>query len=348
MTSRADRDAGGDIRSRKLRHIEACLRHDVDYTTRTTGLERYDLPYSALPETDLASVDLSTRFLGRPLRAPLLIGAMTGGAELAARINRNLATAAQQLGVGLMLGSQRIMLARPEVTSSFAVRDLAPDALLIGNLGAAQLNKGYGAAEVLRAVRDVEADALAFHTNPLQEAVQEDGDTDFRGLVGRLGEVIEAVPFPILVKEVGHGLGAGVATRVAEVGAAAVDVAGAGGTSWAKVEQYVRYGAVRHPELAEWGLPTAQALTEIRRALPGFPVIASGGIRTGTEAAKALALGADVVAVARPLLRPATESADAVRAWIENFLWELRVALHCTGCGDLPALRALNLAPPAQ
>ncbi len=334
-----------DATTRKLRHVEVCLHYPVNYSTRTTGLEALELPYAALPETDLNAIDLSTTFLGKPLHAPLLIGAMTGGAALSARINRHLAEAAEALGVGLMLGSQRVMLEHPEAVSSFAVRPYAPTALVVGNLGVAQLNKGYGEAELTRAVTHIGADALALHTNPLQEAFQQGGDADFRGLVGKLADVVPRLPFPVMLKEVGHGLSGRVAGAVREVGFAALDVAGAGGTSWAKVEDFVRYGELRHPDLAEWGIPTAEALRQVRSVLPQMPLVASGGIRTGLEAAKALVLGAQVVAVARPLLEPATESSQAVIAWLEGFLWELRVALHGAGAANLQVLKGLELSP---
>jgi isopentenyl-diphosphate Delta-isomerase len=330
------------IRARKLKHVEACLREDVGFATRTTGFERVDLPYVALPGTSLAAVDLATTFLGRPLCAPVFIEAMTGGAEYSGTINRNLAIAAQRLGIGLMLGSQRVMLADPAARVSFEIRGHAPDVPIIGNLGVAQLNKGYGAAEVVRAIESIHADALAFHTNPLQEAMQ-GGDTDFSGLVGKLRDVVAEVPYPLLLKEVGHGLGGAVAHQVADIGLAALDVAGAGGTSWARVEQYVRHGYVGNPELAEWGIATAEALVEVRAELPDIPIIASGGVRSGVDAAKALAMGADVVGVARPLLRPAMQSADAVTAWLESFLWELRVAMYGSGARDVAAARAIRL-----
>lgn len=333
------------IRARKLKHVDACLHQDVQYQTRTTGLERYDLPYRALPEADLARVDLSTEFLGKRLAAPVLIGAMTGGTENAAKINQNLAVAARELGVGLMLGSQRVMLENPVAEASFAVRRHAPDVLLIGNLGIAQLNKGYGAAEAIRAIRSIEADALAFHTNPLQEAMQAGGDTDFRGLVRKLADVVPAVPYPVLLKEVGHGLSRAVAKEVGDIGLAALDVAGAGGTSWARVEQYVHHGRVRHPELAEWGIPTADALIQVRAELPDLPLVGSGGIRTGVDAAKALALGATVVAVALPLLSPAMQSADAAIRWLDTFIGELQIAMYCTGAPDIPTLRTTPLTP---
>ncbi|MDY6998892.1 MAG: type 2 isopentenyl-diphosphate Delta-isomerase [Actinomycetota bacterium] len=326
------------LQHRKRRHIDVCLTEEVDYQTLSTGFERYRLPYNALTQTDLKNVDLSTEFLGHRLRAPVLIGAMTGGAALSGIINRNLAAAAQQLGIGMMLGSQRVMIDDPATTVSFDVRSVAPDILVVGNIGLAQLEPAL-LPGLAGALAGVGADALAVHTNPLQEAMQHDGDTDFSGSVGRLRAVVDTIGYPVVLKEVGHGIGAAAAAELAGLELAAVDVAGAGGTSWARIEQFVRYGEVRHPELAEWGIPTAQALTEVRHVLPAMPLVASGGIRTGMDAAKALALGAQAVAVARPLLAPAIESVDAVVDWLRRFLDELLVCLHGCGAQDLAALR---------
>ena len=320
-----------ELQTRKRKHLEVCLREPVEYTRLTTGLERYRLRYRALPELALEDVDLSTQFLGKTLKAPFLIGAMTGGEAHGGRINHALAQAAEELGVGMMLGSQRVMLEHPQAQSSFQVREVAPSALLIGNLGLVQLNKGYGLQQLRQAVERVQADALALHINPLQEALQVGGDTDFRGLLHKLRGLLPQVEFPVILKEVGHGLGLEVAKALAPLPFAALDVAGAGGTSWARVEELVHHGRILHPELVEIGIPTAQALVECRSVLPHKALIASGGIRSGTDAAKALALGAQVVAVARPLLEPALEGSEAVVAWIQNFLHELRVALFAIG-----------------
>jgi isopentenyl-diphosphate delta-isomerase len=330
-------DPGG-METRKQRHIDVCLSEAVEYQTVTTGLERYRLPYNALTQTDLGTVDLTTDFLGARLRAPVLIGAMTGGAELSGTINRNLASAAQQLGVGMMLGSQRIMLDNGFAATSFTVRDVAPDALLIGNIGLAQLDE-VTVPDLVKILDAVGANALAVHTNPLQEAMQHEGDTDFSGSIARLRDVAGSIGYPVILKEVGHGIGAAAAAELVDCPIAAVDVAGAGGTSWARVEQYVRYGEIRHPALAEWGIPTAEALLEVQHTLPDVPIVASGGIRTGMDAAKALAMGADAVAVARPLLAPAIESPAAVVDWLQRFIDELRVCLHGCGAANLVALR---------
>ena len=330
-------DPGG-METRKRRHIDVCLSEAVDYQTVTTGLERYRLPYNALTQTDLRSVDLVTDFLGARLRAPVLIGAMTGGAELSGTINRNLAAAAQQLGVGMMLGSQRIMLDNGSASTSFSVRDVAPDVLLIGNIGLAQLNEVM-VPDLVNALDHVGANALAVHTNPLQEAMQHEGDTDFSGSISRLRDLARSIDYPVVLKEVGHGIGAAAAAALVDCPIAAVDVAGAGGTSWARVEQFVRYGEIRYPALAEWGIPTAEALLEVLHTLPDVSVVASGGIRTGMDAAKVLAMGAAAVAVARPLLAPAIESPAAVVDWLRRFIDELLVCLHGCGAANLAALR---------
>jgi len=330
-------DPGG-METRKRRHIDVCLSEAVDYQTVTTGLEHYRLPYNALTQTDLSTVDLAANFLGARLRAPVLIGAMTGGAELSGTINRNLAAAAQELGVGMMLGSQRIMLDNGSASSSFSVRDVAPDVLLIGNIGLAQLDEVV-VPDLVKALDHVGANALAVHTNPLQEAMQHEGDTDFSGSISRLRDIAGSIGYPVILKEVGHGIGAAAAAELVDCPIAAVDVAGAGGTSWARVEQFVRYGEIRHPALAEWGIPTAEALLEVRHTLPDVSIVASGGIRTGMDAAKVLAMGADAVAVARPLLAPAIESPAAVVDWLQRFIAELLVCLHGCGAANLAALR---------
>ena len=214
--------------------------------------------------------------------------------------------------------------------------------MLIGNIGLAQVTDTL-APKLSRALARVGANAVAVHINPLQEAMQSNGDTDFTGSLDRLSRLAQELDYPVLVKEVGHGIGAAAAERLRGMPIAAVDVAGAGGTSWARVEQVVRYGEVRYPAVADWGIPTAQALMEVRRTLPEMPLVASGGVRSGMDAAKALALGADVVAMARPLLAPAIESSSAVVDTLGGFIEELRVCLHCCGAADLAELRRIGV-----
>ncbi len=303
----------------------------MQFSTKTTGFESLPWAYRALPELRLEDVQLETRFLGKTLKAPLLIGAMTGGADLAGTINKNLAIAAQALGLGLMLGSQRVMLEHESARASFSVRQYAPDVLLIGNLGVAQFKKGYDHNQAKKAIELIGADAIAFHTNPLQEALQIGGDTDFMGLIPILKQIVPKVQYPVMLKEVGHGLSGSVAKAVQNVGFAALDVAGAGGTSWAKVEDFAHHGKLLYPDLCEIGIPTLTALEQCHASLPTMPLMASGGIRSGLDIAKALTKGATVCATAMPLLEPATKSPEAVIEVLERMIYELRVALFVAG-----------------
>jgi isopentenyl-diphosphate delta-isomerase len=340
-------DPPNEIQTRKRRHIDVCLHDAVEFASLTTGFENYRLPYNAMTETRLDDIDLSCEFLGARLRAPILIGAMTGGADLSGTINRHLAAAAQKLGLGMMLGSQRIMLNNEDVATSFAVRDVAPDTLLVGNIGIGQVN-AVNMPYLVKALDRVGADALAVHTNPLQEAVQPSGDNDFSQSVSRLRELVAALDYPVMLKEVGHGIGGAAAAAVRDIPLAAIDVAGAGGTSWARVEQFVRYGEIQYPALADWGIPTAQALVEVLQTVPNIPIVASGGIRTGMDAAIAIALGARVVSIARPLLPLAIQSTSAVTNWLQRFITEMRICLHGCGATDLHALGRADAAAVAS
>ena len=333
------------IHSRKDEHLRICLDYPVRTQRPSTGLERYRFAHQALPELDLAQVDLGTTFLGKALRAPLFVSPMTGGAAAAAAINRRLASAAQALGIGMCVGSQRAALEDPKWADTYRVREVAPDILLTANLGAVQLNAGYDVAHCERAVDMIEADALVLHLNPLQEALQPGGDTAFSGLLSRIERICRVLPVPVMVKEVGYGLSAHVARQLVEAGAAALDVAGAGGTSWSEVErqraQTLQQDQVA-AQFADWGIPTADAVRAVRQTLPQLPLVASGGIETGTEAAKCIALGADLVGLAWPLLRPALRSEEAVREALEVIQQALRIAMFCVGA---PGVEALQKTP---
>ncbi len=323
------------LSDRKLKHIQVCLEYPVQFSHQTTGFETLPWAYNALPEISLEEIRLETKFLGKTLSAPILIGAMTGGADLSGTINKNLAIAAQTLGLGLMLGSQRVMLENESARASFAVRQYAPDVLLVGNLGVAQFKKGYTHLEARAAIELIGADAIAFHTNPLQEALQIGGDTNFAHLIPTLEQIVPKVGYPVMLKEVGHGLSGKVALAVQKVGFAALDVAGAGGTSWAKVEDFAYHGKLLYPDLCEIGIPTLTALLECKAALPAMPLMASGGIRSGLDIAKALQKGATVCATAMPLLEPATRSPEAVIEVLERLIFELRVAMFVSGIGSV-------------
>lgn len=327
---------------RKDEHLRICLEEDVSSSGITTGFEHYRLVHCALPELNLADVDLRTQFLGKTLQAPVLISPMTGGTARARRINRNLARAAQALGIAMGVGSQRAALEDPHQIATYQVRDVAPDILLFANLGAVQLNYGYGLDECRRAVEMIGADALMLHLNPLQEALQPDGNTNFAGLLDKIAAICHGLEVPVVVKEVGWGISAAVAKQLAEVGVAAIDVAGAGGTSWSAVESYRSEDSLQlrvTEQFSHWGIPTAEAIQQVRQALPDLPLIASGGIRTGPEAAVALALGADLVGLAYPLLNLATTSTQAVQFRLEVLITSLRIALFAAGCRDVAALK---------
>lgn len=331
---------------RKKEHLEICLDTERVTGPSRTGFDRYYFIHNALPELDIDELDLSTTFLGKPLRAPILISSMTGGFDLARKVNRNLAAAAQALGIGMGVGSQRVAIEEPSAASSFQVRDVAPDILLCGNLGAVQLNYGYGIEQCRRAVAMIGADALIFHLNVLQEAVQPEGNRNFKGLVDKIAAVCREIEVPVIAKEVGNGISVDVARRLIGAGVKAIDVAGKGGTSWSAVEaqRAAQAGQRGDTSFADWGIPTEEALVSIRQALPGIPLVASGGIRTGVDIAKAIALGADLAAFGQPLLAAAIESADAVIEAIGKVIHELQVSMLCVGARDLAALRRAPLS----
>lgn len=327
---------------RKADHLRINLEEDVRAKGVTSGFEHYRFEHQALPELDLAQVRLDSVLFGRALRAPLLISSMTGGVERGLEINRNLAAAAEQLGVAMGLGSQRLALEQADRKALFQVRDRAPNILLFANLGAVQLNYGFGAEECARAVAMAGADALILHLNPLQEAVQPEGNTNFAGLYARIGDVCRALSIPVVIKEVGWGISEAVAQRLCEAGVAAIDVAGAGGTSWSEVERHRAGSALGRrvaASFASWGIGTAESLAAVRRAAPTLPVFASGGIRNGIDVAKAVALGASLAGLASPVLRAAVISADAVVEELAATIEELRIAMFCVGAGSLADLK---------
>ncbi len=331
-----------DHKARKADHIRINLEEDVQFPRLTTGLERYRFVHQSLPELDLAAVETSSPLLGKTLAVPLLISSMTGGTDQAERINHNLAAGAQARGIAMGLGSQRTGLEVDATADTFRVRREAPDILLLANLGAVQLNKGFGVDHCRRAVDMIEADALILHLNPLQEVLQADGDWNWTGLLGKVEQVCRSVGAPVVVKEVGWGVSADLARRLAEAGVAVIDVAGAGGTSWSEVEYY-RAPSERLKRLArsfaDWGIPTAESLVAVGEAVPYLPRIASGGIRDGIEVAKCLALGASAAGLASPFLKAAAVSAEAVVETIDFLADELRIAMFCAGAADVAALR---------
>jgi isopentenyl-diphosphate delta-isomerase len=327
---------------RKLDHIRINLQNDVGFKDVSSGFERYRFTHCALPEFDLEDVDTSTALFGKRLTAPVLISAMTGGTSEAGEINRRLARAAQAAGIGMGVGSQRAAIDDSSLEDTYRVRHLAPDILLLANLGAIQLNYGWGLDECRRAVEMIEADALVLHLNPLQEALQPEGETRFGGLLSKIEIVCQSLEVPVVVKEVGWGISEQVARQLANVGVAAIDVAGAGGSSWSQVEMYRAVTDCQRQvaaAFANWGISTAESLVMVQRGAPDLPVLASGGIRDGIQMAKAIALGAAACGVAGPFLHAANESAAAVADLVTALVIQLRVAMFAVGAVDITALR---------
>ena len=345
MPPKKGKKALSKTQKRKKEHLELCLEDEVVAYPHGTGLDNYTFVHNALPELDIADIDLESTFLGKGLKAPLLISSMTGGFDLAQKVNRNLAGAAQHLGVALGLGSQRVALEEPRAVRSFQVRDVAPDILLLSNLGAVQLNYGYGIEQCRQAVRMIQADGLVLHLNVLQEAVQPEGNRNFRGLAEKIGEICTQLEVPVVVKEVGSGISADVAMRLRGAGVRAIDVAGSGGTSWYAVEakRAAQKGQSADDTFATWGIPTDEALVVVRDAVPELELVASGGIRSGLDVAKAIALGANIVGIGQPLLNPALESSDRVVEFLSQIIREIKIAMLCVGAANLRGLRKAPL-----
>lgn len=333
------------VDTRKSDHLRA-IAEDPGVERAGAGFDSVRLAHRALPELDLDAVDTSTTFLGKALRLPLLISSMTGGGgEDILSINRNLAEAAEACGVALAVGSQRVMFTTPEARESFDLRRFAPSTALVSNIGAVQLNKGFGTAEAAAAVDVLEADGIYLHLNPLQEAIQPEGDRDFSDLGQKIGAIADHMPVPVLLKEVGAGLGPDDIALGLTAGIRHFDVAGRGGTSWSRIEYHRRVEEDDTLGLLfqDWGRTTVEALRDAKPVLQGHrePVtlIASGGIRSGIDMAKAMVLGADLCGIAAPFLKAAQDSAEAVIRQIEKTEREFRTAMFLLGCGDCRSLQ---------
>lgn len=328
------------ITQRKDDHIKINLERDVR-SARTTGLENLHFIHEALPELDLDEVDTRLSLFGRPLQAPILVSSMTGGTKDAGSINMRLAEAAEECGLAMGVGSQRAALEHPEQADSFRVRKVAPNILLFANLGAVQLNYGYGLEQCQRAVEMIEADALYLHLNPLQEAVQHGGDVNWKGLAKKIEQVCRKLPVPVIAKEVGWGISAKTAKILAECGVSAIDVAGAGGTSWSQVEmhrapdEFLRNLAAT---FVGWGIPTAESIRQVRQAAPEMTVFASGGLKDGLDIAKCLALGATLGGMAGQFLKAAAVSTENAIEMMKLTQRQIQVAMFCAGAGKLVEL----------
>ncbi len=325
-------------KSRKDDHIRICLEKPVEFV-KSNGFEHVELEHKALPEIDRDEINLETKFLGKRFAYPLFIEAMTGGTKKGEKINNNLAKAAEALGIGMGVGSQRAMLEHPEAKRTYFVRDVAPSIFLLGNIGAAQIRE-YDIEKILSLVDSIGADGLAVHLNPAQELAQQEGDKSWKGIYKDIGYLCKEAKFPVVTKETGCGISGKLSKELAKAGVKAIDVAGAGGTSWVKVDAYRTKEDLSH--LEEWGIPTAEALKDVVKSAR-IPVIASGGIRTGTEVAKAIAMGASLAGMALPLLRPATESWESVRKHLEKIISQLKDAMFLVGAKNLKELRKVRV-----
>ncbi|MDZ7315291.1 MAG: type 2 isopentenyl-diphosphate Delta-isomerase [candidate division KSB1 bacterium] len=326
---------------RKLEHISVIL-NDEQTDRAKHYFDRIHLVHRALPEVNLDEIDPSIEFMGKKLSFPLLISSMTGGSqEKVMVINRNLATAAQTCGVAMGVGSQRVMFTHPEARPSFELRPFAPNALLFANLGAVQLNYGFTIDHCRRAVEAVAADALYLHLNPLQEAVQPEGNVDFSGLAAKIGAVARDLEVPVIVKEVGAGISPADANLLAAQGIRYIDVSGSGGTSWSRIEHFRRQEEADDLGLLfqDWGNPTPLALYALRPLTDRVTLVASGGIRSGIDMVKAVILGASLCGLAKPFLKPAMESAEAVIRVIERLKKEFVVAMFLLGVSNTDQLK---------
>jgi isopentenyl-diphosphate delta-isomerase len=333
------------IGERKADHIEVCLKENVQSQRVTTGFEDVYLVHRALPEIERKEVDLSTTVFGYRFSAPIFVGAMTGGTAKATKINAAIAEAVEELKLGMGVGSQRIAIDNPKVEHSFSiVREKAPTAFILANIGGPQLVSKYGVTEAKKAVEMVQANALAIHLNALQEAVQPEGDTNYSGLLRKIGELTQELDVPVIVKETGAGIAAEDAKLLATVNVAGIDVAGAGGTSWAAVEYY--RAKARHDVFSQrlgetfwdWGIPTAASLVEAAESV-NVPVVASGGIRNGVDVAKALALGASLASATYPFLEPATNGSEDVKKALQHLVGEVKNAMFLVGANSIKELQ---------
>jgi len=335
--------------NRKAEHIRVSLNQNVQARKVTTGFDDVSFVHRALPEVEKQKIDLSTTFLGHHFSAPLIAGAITGGTLEAAKINATIAEAVEKLGLGMGVGSQRAAIEDKRLEKTFAIaRKKAPNAFLIANIGGVQLVNGYGVKQVKQAMEMIDADALAVHLNPLQEAVQPEGQTNFKGILAKIGELAEELDRPVIVKETGAGIAAEEAKKLESVGVKAIDISGVGGTSFSAVEYY-RAKKQRNSSQSmlgeafwDWGVSTAVSLVESCQAVR-IPVIASGGIRDGTDVGKALALGASMASLSQPLLQATVKGLGEAENALSLLINELRSVMFLVGAESVKQLREAPL-----
>jgi isopentenyl-diphosphate Delta-isomerase len=329
---------------RKAEHIRICLEQKAQARKATAGFEDIQLIHRALPEIDRQEINLSTSFLGKKFNAPLIVGAMTGGTEIATQINASIAQAVEKLGLGMGVGSQRAAIEDRELEKTYAIaRKKAPNAFLIANIGGVQLVRGYGIKEVKKVVEMIDADAVAVHLNALQEAVQPEGQTNFKGVLAKIGEVAGELDMPVIVKETGAGISAEDAKALEAAGVKAIDVGGVGGTSFAAVEYYRSSGKTNlGGAFWDWGIPTAISVIETTQSVK-LPVVASGGIRSGTDITKSLALNASLASVSQPVLEAAVKNSMETENLLSCLIEELRNVMFLVGAKNIDCLAKVPL-----
>ena len=335
---------GNAVEQRKTEHLQIAQQQHVEFGT--PGFERFRLPHKALPEIDYAEIDTSTVFLGKKIAAPYLISGMTGGIPIAEKINKNLAAAAQKKNIAMGVGSQRKAILDPSLSYTYQVRSVAPSIPLLANMGVVQFNYGFGVKEAQIAVEMIDADALALHMNPLQEAIQPEGDRNFKGLLKKIERLSSKLPVPLIAKEIGNGISEEVALQLVKSGVRIVDTAGSGGTSWATIEARRAQRIELGETFAIWGIPTAESIIQCKK-VPHLTIIGSGGIRDGIMAAKALILGADMVGIALPFLKHAAISSEQVESYLDLLMTELRIVMFCCGVKTIKELKKIKLEESA-
>lgn len=325
---------------RKQEHIDICLTEDVEFK-KSNGFEKYEFEHRALPELNLRDIDTSTEFMGKAFKYPFFIEAITGGSPGTEKLNLNLARACEEMGIGMGTGSQRAMLDEPGVKYTYMVRDVAPSIFLLGNIGAVQLSK-VPVSDIIHMVSQIKGDGLAIHLNAAQEMCQPEGDTDWRDVLDNIERICGHTDFPVIIKETGCGIAGDIALKLESAGADCLDIGGAGGTSFTRVESY--RGSESAAALSEWGIPTAESLRQCRKAVK-IPIIASGGIRTGVDCAKALAMGASLVGFALPVLKAAQTSHQAVVDKLKSIAGELKRTMLLLGTRNIEALKRVQIMP---
>ncbi len=332
--------------SRKEDHLKSCLNKDVSYQSLSAGFDNYSFIHNALPEISLDEIDISTVFLGKRLHMPLMISPMTGGTENSGAVNKRLAEAAQFCQIAMGIGSQRVAIENAAMEETFEVRNIAPDILLFANLGAVQLNYGFGLKDCKKAIEMIGADGLMLHLNPMQEAFQPEGNYNFSSLLKKISKIATSLKSPLLIREVGFGISKDVASRLKNLKIAAIDVGGSGGTSWIEIERdrLSEEALIKiSQDFLDWGIPTSESIRVVKKFCPAIPIIASGGIRSGLDVAKSIALGANIAGIALPILKAVKISTQALIDYLKEIEKGLKIAMFGVGAKNIGQLKSATL-----